>query len=1350
MSQTESSEAEERNRPNSKWRKYFPFQAKLRNPHSLEKSSGFFRLLFRTGPNATDILLIVVGTISAIASGIPFPLLGILFGQLLDDVNSASCSSDTDLSGFENGVRTKVLYVIYVGIANFGFIYIYTSCWSLAGERLIRRLRLRYFQALLRQEIAFTESLPQGEVSSRLTADLETIQTGTSEKVGICLASVSYFVAAYIVSFIKAARLAGILISLVPAFLLMALIGGKFIERYAARTTDHIAAATSIASESLVNMKIVHAFGAKSRLETLYAQRLSQGLRDALKKAFASAAQLGTMFFIGYSANALAFWEGSRMIAENVGGNSSNPSVGSIYTVIFLLVDASFIISQIAPLLHIFGSAAGSADKLLDTIGRQSAIDGTTSDQGRTVNNISGDFEFQDVVFSYPSRPDTEVLHAINLRIPAGKHTAIVGLSGSGKSTIAALVERLYDVSGGKILVDGNDIRELNVRQLRSYMGFVQEQPTLLDRSILENIAHGLINSPRESHAHLKPVLMNSSLEDVAKAIRNGVDASTAFAKAGSAVQEVWKLVRQAATMTNAVDFIDNLPHGFATTVGSSGCYLSGGQKQRIAIARALVREPNILILDEATAALDATSERLIQGALDQAAEGRTTLSIAHRLATIKNAHNIIVFERGHVVEQGTHTELLAKDGAYARMVHLQSLARRDSSASSSTTPAHSGEDSTISSKDLVSPADSADFEKNTEGGSPKPKIKEIPSSEQGLATDDDKQSKSFFSTFCVITRPQLALIFLGLAASTITGGAYAGESVIFGHTVGALSTCRAESQIRSSGNLYGLLFFMLAIIELIAYMVNGTAFGWASEKILYRVRVKSLHSLLHQDIQWHESEDRTPSTLLNYLSTDANALASLTGVILGTIFSILVNLVTALILAHAIAWKIAVVLLATMPVVLIAGFLRLRVLAQFKERHQKAFAQSVSITMEAMKANKTIATLSLEQETFQVYRRSLQGPFEAVLKGVAYANFWLASAFSITFFVYALAYWWGAKQVASGLYSSTQFFIVLPLLLGSTQTCGQMFSLAPDAAKAKVSALNVAGLLDIGPKDYEDHSNNTSDPTNRVDDTDIEKTADAQPLATTDEGVSISIRDVEFSYPARPEAQVLRGLSMDILPGQFCALVGPSGSGKSTIIALLEQFYPISAGSITIDGLDISRSDGEILRREMALVPQDCVLFEETIRFNVALGANPRHQVTDTEIEEACRQANIHDTIASLPDGYNTKCGPNGSQFSGGQRQRLAIARALIRKPRLLLLDEPTSALDADSERLLQVTLDKLIASKNVTVVTIAHRLHTIRNADVIFMIEQGRCVDRGTHAELIERSESYRQNSQHQALGD
>jgi ATP-binding cassette subfamily B (MDR/TAP) protein 1 len=308
----------------------------------VRKLIGYPHLLLAVNPSKVDIGTLLLGTLCAIASGVPFPLIGILFGQLLDDFNAATCSSpesSASESDYQSDINGKILMIVYLAIAQFVLIYAHLSCWTLTGARLAQRLRERYLQNLLRQEPSYFENLPPGEVASRLNGDIQAIRSGTSEKVGICISSLSFFVTAYIVAFIKDYRLAAMLVSLVPAYFLMSFVGSHYIEKYAGFMSDHAASAASIASEALSNIVVVQAFGANARLEKKFSESLKASETQGLKKATAVGIQSGFLYFISYSANGLAFWQGSKRIADVVRQDSQGATVGATFTVIFILVE---------------------------------------------------------------------------------------------------------------------------------------------------------------------------------------------------------------------------------------------------------------------------------------------------------------------------------------------------------------------------------------------------------------------------------------------------------------------------------------------------------------------------------------------------------------------------------------------------------------------------------------------------------------------------------------------------------------------------------------------------------------------------------------------------------------------------------------------------------------------------------------------------------------------------------------------------------------------------------------------------------------------------------------------------
>lgn len=310
---------------------------------SIKPFFGFVQLLFYAEPTWLDKLCICVGTLAAIAAGVPFPLLGIVFGQLVDDINDASCDSQAAAaSGTMDSIIDKILLLVYIAIALFCLIYMHIISWNIVSQRLAQRVRDRYLRSLLRQDISFFDKLQAGDVSSRLNGDIQAIESGTCEKVGVFLTCVSFCVTAYIIAFIKDSHLAAMLVSLVPAYLLMAVVGGHFVQKYTTNVSGYFSSASAIASEGLSHIGLVHALGASSRLEEKFSSHLSDARAQGIRKAFASAVQAGLLYFIAYSGNALAYWQGSRKVADFIETGSGGMTVGETYTVIFILVDGQY------------------------------------------------------------------------------------------------------------------------------------------------------------------------------------------------------------------------------------------------------------------------------------------------------------------------------------------------------------------------------------------------------------------------------------------------------------------------------------------------------------------------------------------------------------------------------------------------------------------------------------------------------------------------------------------------------------------------------------------------------------------------------------------------------------------------------------------------------------------------------------------------------------------------------------------------------------------------------------------------------------------------------------------------
>lgn len=1220
--------------------------------------------LYRPLETWYDKGLLFSAIILSLAAGVPLPIIGVIFGKIINDFPPD-----------ENALETRLLQLIGVATAYFFITWGWATCWGMVGEKVARGLRERVLQKAIGMDMTYFE-VEGADIAHRLTADTQTIQLGVSEKCGLFLQSIAYFIAAFTTGFSLNARLTGILfVAVIPPMAIVVIYGTTMLSKYAQRAQNESAKASSIAEGAIGAVQVVQAFGALDRLAEEHLKFMGPAVSNGIWKSVCGALMLGTVYFVAYAANSLAFYEGSRIITS--GGFDAAQGAGMVYTVVFLILDASFVIGQFGPFLQTFALAAAAGENVLAIIDHPDPIINIHSKDGiiLPVDNHGMDIQLKNVSFAYPARPAAWVLNNITLNFKAGTLTAIVGPSGSGKSTIASLLLRFYDLNSGSITISGHDVRSLNLKDYRSRLALVDQEPVLFAGTVMDNIRHGLLQKP------------------------NIVE------------EEILRRCYEAARDANAYDFIMRLPQGFDTKVGGAGAtQLSGGQRQRIAIARAIVGDPAVLILDEPTSALDATGEALVLEALERAtsAAGRTTIMIAHRLATVKAADTITVMAEGQVMEQGNHEELMARNGAYYELVEAQKLLSLGPSRSSLETKVGEVDTSvSVPKLELLQ-----DFVAETQS------LNEV---NIGYSVG------SLIRRTLEISKPDRWLISLGLFGCIVTGGIITGESIIFGNLISTLNDRSDKQKLKSRTSFFSLMFFVLSLIAFMAYTTSGSAFGIVSERLIRRIRDKSLRTILRQDISWFESPEHSPAHLMSMISMDTGHLSGLSGVILGTIFTVLVSMAGGITLAHIVAWKVAVVILAAVPIMIASGFLRIRILSEFEQRHETAYLGAARLAKEACDGIRTVAALGKEYNVIDQYREAIEKPYRDSLKFIIIGNVWLALSLAITYFVYAFAYWWGAKQVRVGFCSPLDFFIVLPALLFSAQASGQICSLAPEFTRAKTAASNVFKLHDQKPTIDRGGDGNYS------------------PVhAHTEIQGKVEFRDVRFTYKSRPNNPVLQGLSLTVQPGQFVALVGPSGAGKSSAIGLLERFYDVDSGAVLVDGSNIRDMDVRDHRRRISLVSQEACLFPGSVAFNIGLGTS--RDFTHEDITQVCKMCGIHDFIMSLPEGYETSCGTNGSQLSGGQKQRVALARALIRDPEILLLDEATSALDSHSENLVKKAIQA--ASRGRTCIAVAHRLASIQHADLIYVLDDGRVVEYGTHTELLAMDGVYASMSWQQTL--
>ncbi|KAA8643122.1 hypothetical protein EYZ11_005820 [Aspergillus tanneri] len=1240
-----------------------------------------------------DMLAILVSAICAIAAGAALPLFTILFGSLASAMRDITLG-EIEYSEFYHQLTKNVLYFVYLGIAEFVTVYISTVGFIYTGEHVTQKIREHYLESILRQNMAYFDKLGAGEVTTRITADTNLIQDGVSEKVGLTLTAIATFVTAFIVAYVKYWKLALICTSTIVALVLVMGGGSRFIIKYSKRSLDSYGAGGTVAEEVISSIRNATAFGTQDKLARQYEVHLAEAEKWGRKNQIILGMMVGGMFGIMFSNYGLGFWMGSRFLVNG------EVDVGQVLTVLMAILIGSFSLGNVSPNGQAFTNAVAAAAKIFSTIDRPSPLD-PYSDEGETVADLQGNIEFCDVKHIYPSRPEVTIMDGISLTMPAGKTTALVGPSGSGKSTVVGLVERFYLPVGGNVLLDGHDIQNLNLRWLRQQISLVSQEPVLFGTTIYQNIRYGLIGTKFENESQDK-------------------------------IQE---LIENAAKMANAHDFIMALPEGYETNVGQRGFLLSGGQKQRIAIARAVVSDPKILLLDEATSALDTKSEGVVQAALDKAAEGRTTIVIAHRLSTIKSAHNIVVLVDGKIVEQGTHDQLVDRQGTYHSLVEAQRInEEKDAEALEA--------DDDL--EDYVLPNDDMSRIKTAYSGSAsldahdeKARLefarsgthKSVSSAVLSKRTPEAGQKYSLWTLIKFIAsfnRPEILYMVVGFVFSFLAGGGQPTQAVLYAKAISALSLGSAmHDQIRSDANFWSLMFFVVGIAQFISLSINGAAFAICSEALIRRARGEAFRSILRQDITFFDREENSTGALTSFLSTETKHLSGVSGVTLGTIIMTSTTLGAAIIISLAIGWKLALVCISVVPILLACGFYRFYMLAQFQQRSKNAYEGSASYACEATSAIRTVASLTREQDVWDVYHSQLEAQGRKSLISVFKSSILYACSQALVFFCVALGFWYGGTLLGHHEYSVFRFFVCFSEILFGAQSAGTVFSFSPDMGKAKNAAAQFRKLFDRKPS--------------------IDIWSEKGIKLDSMEG-EIEFRDVHFRYPTRPEQPVLRGLNLSVKPGQYIALVGPSGCGKSTTIALLERFYDALSGRILVDGKDITDLNVNSYRSFLSLVSQEPTLYQGTIRDNIMLGVD-KDEMSEEAIVQACKDANIYDFITSLPEGFNTVVGSKGGMLSGGQKQRVAIARALLRDPKILLLDEATSALDSESEKVVQAALDA--AARGRTTIAVAHRLSTIQKADIIYVFDQGKIVESGTHHELIRNKGRYYELVNLQSLG-
>ncbi|XP_073222629.1 ABC transporter B family member 1-like, partial [Cicer arietinum] len=888
-----------------------------------------FGELFRFA-DGLDYILMTIGTVGAIVHGCSLPIFLRFFADLVNSFGSNA----NNLDKMTHEVVKYAFYFLVVGAAIWASSWAEISCWMWTGERQSTKMRIKYLEAALKQDIEFFDTeVRTSDVVFAINTDAVMVQDAISEKLGNFIHYMATFVSGFVVGFTAVWQLALVTLAVVPMIAVIGAIHTTTLAKLSSKSQEALSQAGNIVEQTVLQIRVVLSFVGESRALQGYSSALKVAQKLGYKTGLAKGMGLGATYFVVFCCYALLLWYGGYLVRHHYTNG------GLAIATMFAVMIGGLGLGQSAPSMAAFTKARVAAAKIFRIIDHKPNID-RNSESGLELETVTGLVELKNVNFSYPSRPEVLILNDFSLNVPAGKTMALVGSSGSGKSTVVSLIERFYDPTSGQVMLDGHDIKTLKLKWLRQQIGLVSQEPALFATTIRENI---LLGRPDANQVEIE----------------------------------------EAARVANAHSFIIKLPEGFETQVGERGLQLSGGQKQRIAIARAMLKNPAILLLDEATSALDSESEKLVQEALDRFMIGRTTLVIAHRLSTIRKADLVAVIQQGSVFEIGTHDELFSKgeNGVYAKLIKMQEIAHetamnnarkssaRPSSARNSVSSPIIARNSSYGRSPYsrrLSDFSTSDFSLSLDASHPNYRLEKLAFKDQA----------SSFWRLVKMNSPEWLYALIGSIGSVVCGSL----SAFFAYVLSAVLSVYYNPDHKHMIREIDKYCYLLIGLSSTAFIFNTLQhFFWdiVGENLTKRVREKMLTAVLKNEMAWFDQEENESARISARLALDANNVRSAIGDRISVIVQNTALMLVACTAGFVLQWRLALVLIAVFPVVVAATVLQKMFMTGFSGDLEAAHAKATQLAGEAIANVRTVAAFNSESKIVRLFAYNLETPLQ-------------------------------------------------------------------------------------------------------------------------------------------------------------------------------------------------------------------------------------------------------------------------------------------------------------------------------------------------------------------------------------